>query len=117
MSFVERNGTHFIVDGKVFYVNGWNSYWLMEHAVDEYTRPKVKAMLKAGAKMGLSRLIFAEKQLEDDRTLADYNIHKAYVTILVEERILKQEYRAEAYRMYQKATSVWIPWFKKHKST
>ncbi|KAM7275247.1 hypothetical protein ACFE04_017113 [Oxalis oulophora] len=54
MSFVERNGTHFMVDGKVFYVNGWNSYWLMEYAVDEYTRPKVKAMLKAGAKMGLS---------------------------------------------------------------
>ncbi|CAA0816653.1 Protein of unknown function (DUF1295 [Striga hermonthica] len=37
----------------------------------------------------------------------------AYVTILVEDRMLKQEYRAEAYRTYQKTTSVWIPWFKK----
>ncbi|CAM8963422.1 unnamed protein product [Rhodiola kirilowii] len=35
-----------------------------------------------------------------------------YVTILVEGRMLKQEYRAEAYRLYQKRTSVWIPWFK-----
>lgn len=36
----------------------------------------------------------------------------AYVTKLVEERMVKQEYRAEAYRKYQKTTSVWIPWFK-----
>lgn len=36
----------------------------------------------------------------------------AYVTILVEERMLKQDYRAEAYRQYQKTTSVWVPWFR-----
>lgn len=36
----------------------------------------------------------------------------AHVTKLVEQRMLKQDYRAEAYRQYQKTTSVWIPWFK-----
>ncbi|XP_071721126.1 uncharacterized protein C594.04c [Rutidosis leptorrhynchoides] len=36
----------------------------------------------------------------------------AYVTILVERKMLKFEYRAEAYRMYQKRTSVWVPCFK-----
>ncbi|XP_010241075.1 PREDICTED: uncharacterized protein C594.04c [Nelumbo nucifera] len=36
----------------------------------------------------------------------------AYVTVLVERRMMKQEYRADAYRLYQKTTSVWIPWFK-----
>lgn len=36
----------------------------------------------------------------------------AYVTLLVEERMLKQQYRAEAYSLYQKTTSVWIPWFR-----
>ncbi|KAL0366014.1 UNVERIFIED_CONTAM: hypothetical protein Sradi_3491500 [Sesamum radiatum] len=36
----------------------------------------------------------------------------AYVTILVEERMLKQQYRAEAYKNYQKTTSVWVPWLK-----
>ncbi|CAL5339842.1 unnamed protein product [Camellia sinensis] len=36
----------------------------------------------------------------------------AYVTMLVERRMLKQDYRAEAYRVYQQTTSVWIPWFK-----
>lgn len=35
-----------------------------------------------------------------------------YVTVLVEQRMLKQQYRAEAYRLYRKTTSVWIPWFK-----
>ncbi|XP_027100186.1 uncharacterized protein C594.04c [Coffea arabica] len=36
----------------------------------------------------------------------------AYVTVLVEKRMLKQDYRAEAYQLYQKTTSVWIPWFR-----
>ncbi|KAK8321984.1 hypothetical protein V6Z12_A12G136500 [Gossypium hirsutum] len=36
----------------------------------------------------------------------------AYVTVLVERRMLKQEYRAEAYRLYQKTTSACVPWFK-----
>nr|XP_043622575.1 uncharacterized protein C594.04c-like [Erigeron canadensis] len=36
----------------------------------------------------------------------------AYVTTLVEKRMLKQEYRVEAYRSYQKTTSIWVPWFK-----
>lgn len=36
----------------------------------------------------------------------------AYVTRLVEDRMLKQESRAEAFRVYQKKTSVWVPWFK-----
>ncbi|KAK8655277.1 hypothetical protein V6N13_107865 [Hibiscus sabdariffa] len=54
LSFVERNGTQFFLDGKPLYVNGWNSYWLMGHSVEENTRPKVSAMLQAGAKMGLT---------------------------------------------------------------
>ncbi|KAK9145927.1 hypothetical protein Sjap_005830 [Stephania japonica] len=36
----------------------------------------------------------------------------AYVTVLVERRMLKQVHRAEDYRCYMKTTSVWIPWFK-----
>lgn len=53
-SFVGRNGTRFYVEGRVFYVNGWNSYWLMDQAVEEATRPRVGAIFGAGAKMGLS---------------------------------------------------------------
>ncbi|KAG9139791.1 hypothetical protein Leryth_027397 [Lithospermum erythrorhizon] len=54
LSFVERNGTQFYVDGKVFYINGWNSYWLMDHAVEEYTRPRIKQMLQGAARMGFT---------------------------------------------------------------
>ncbi|CAK9171085.1 unnamed protein product [Ilex paraguariensis] len=54
LSFVERNGTHFMVDGRVFYINGWNSYWMMDNAVDELRKPRVREMLQAGAKMGLT---------------------------------------------------------------
>ncbi|XP_020213446.1 uncharacterized protein C594.04c [Cajanus cajan] len=36
----------------------------------------------------------------------------AYVTKLVEDRMLKQDNRAEAYTLYQKTTSVWLPCFK-----
>lgn len=55
MDFVRRNGTHLVVDdGKMFYVNGWNSYWLMDQAVDEYSRPRVRAMFQTGSKMGMT---------------------------------------------------------------
>lgn len=54
LSFVERNGTHFVVDGRIFYVNGWNSYWMMDHAVSMYSKPRIKQILRAGAKMGLT---------------------------------------------------------------
>lgn len=54
LGFVERNGTQFMVDGKAFYINGWNSYWLMDHYADEDRKPRVSAMLEAGAKMGLT---------------------------------------------------------------
>ncbi|KAH6820219.1 3-oxo-5-alpha-steroid 4-dehydrogenase [Perilla frutescens var. hirtella] len=40
------------------------------------------------------------------------------VTVLVEERMLKEEYRAQAYNKYQQiTTSFWIPWFRKQKET
>ncbi|PNX93620.1 mannan endo-1,4-beta-mannosidase [Trifolium pratense] len=54
MGFVMRNETQFVVDGKPFYVNGWNSYWMMDHSVDFSSRFKVREMMKIGAKMGLT---------------------------------------------------------------
>ncbi|EPS70897.1 mannan endo-1,4-beta-mannosidase 2 [Genlisea aurea] len=53
-TFVQRNGTQFTVDGKPFYVNGWNSYWLMDHAVEERNRHRIRAMLQRGSGMGLT---------------------------------------------------------------
>ncbi|MCL7046801.1 hypothetical protein MKW94_001507 [Papaver nudicaule] len=54
LDFVRTNGTQFMLEGNAFYVNGWNSYWLMDQAVEDYRRVRVSSMLKVGAKMGLT---------------------------------------------------------------
>jgi len=36
----------------------------------------------------------------------------AYVTVLVERKMMEKSSRASVYRRYQQTTSVWIPWFK-----
>lgn len=52
MSFVGRNGTRFVDlgTGSPFYVNGWNSYWMMSSESPE----SVKEMLRRGRAMGLT---------------------------------------------------------------
>lgn len=37
----------------------------------------------------------------------------AQVTLFVEEKMISDISRSEAYRKYQQTTSVWIPWFKR----
>jgi len=48
--FVGRNGTQFMLDGGPFYINGWNSYWLMDHAVQIWVSPC--------AELGHSMMVF-----------------------------------------------------------
>ncbi|XP_042401377.1 mannan endo-1,4-beta-mannosidase 2-like [Zingiber officinale] len=52
--FVERNGSQFTEEGRAFYVNGWNSYWLMDQAVEESGRERVTEVFRAAATMGLT---------------------------------------------------------------
>ncbi|KAL6614532.1 hypothetical protein ACP70R_036802 [Stipagrostis hirtigluma subsp. patula] len=54
LPFVERRGARLFLDGRPFYANGWNSYWLMDQAVEPSTRHRVSRMLRAGAEMGLT---------------------------------------------------------------
>ncbi|XP_074588277.1 mannan endo-1,4-beta-mannosidase 2-like [Curcuma longa] len=54
LSFVERSGTRFMVDGRVVYVNGWNSFWLMDQAVEEGSRGRVTEIFRAAAGLGLT---------------------------------------------------------------
>ncbi|XP_065852964.1 mannan endo-1,4-beta-mannosidase 6-like [Euphorbia lathyris] len=59
MSFVSTNSTQFIIindasDPQPFYINGWNSYWLMQESVWNPSRSKVSKMLKRGAQLGLT---------------------------------------------------------------
>ncbi|XP_058754121.1 mannan endo-1,4-beta-mannosidase 4-like [Vicia villosa] len=52
--FVERKGTHFILNGKPHYVNGFNSYWLMNLASDPSTRSKVTSTFQQASLNGLN---------------------------------------------------------------
>ncbi|TYJ30998.1 hypothetical protein E1A91_A06G167000v1 [Gossypium mustelinum] len=63
MDFVSANSTHFIIvnprapleNQSTFYINGWNSYWLMQESVwAGPSRSRVSKMLKKGAEMGLT---------------------------------------------------------------
>lgn len=51
---VGRNGKNFVLNGEPFYVNGWNSYWLMTQAVEEHTRSRVVSIFKHGAALGMT---------------------------------------------------------------
>lgn len=53
-AFVGREGKHFVLNGEAFYVNGWNSYWLMTQAVEEQTRSRVTSIFKHGAALGMT---------------------------------------------------------------
>nr|GMD04912.1 mannan endo-1,4-beta-mannosidase 6-like [Ipomoea batatas] len=61
MDFAGVNRTRFVIlnnerGGLVedFYINGWNSYWLMAESVWSESREKVSEILERGAAMGLS---------------------------------------------------------------
>ncbi|CAN0890772.1 Mannan endo-1,4-beta-mannosidase 6 [Linum grandiflorum] len=64
MGFVATDTTHFVIvngDGQdresnppYFYVNGWNSYWLLQESIWSSSRPRVSNVLKAGAELGLT---------------------------------------------------------------
>jgi len=51
---VGRNGNQFVVGGQPFYVNGFNTYWLMILAVDQSTRGKVTEVFQQASTVGLS---------------------------------------------------------------
>ena len=40
-TIVQKRGNRFVVNAKFFYVNGFNTYWLMEFAVNQSTKGKV----------------------------------------------------------------------------
>ncbi|GAU42291.1 hypothetical protein TSUD_82000 [Trifolium subterraneum] len=52
--FVQRIGTHFILEGKPYYFNGFNAYWLMMIASDPSTKNKVSTTFQEASKHGLS---------------------------------------------------------------
>ncbi|XP_011622682.1 mannan endo-1,4-beta-mannosidase 6 [Amborella trichopoda] len=53
-AMVQRKGNQFMVKDRAFYVNGFNTYWLMVFAVDQSTRGKVSDLFEQASSVGLS---------------------------------------------------------------
>ncbi|KAJ4972366.1 hypothetical protein NE237_005465 [Protea cynaroides] len=51
---VEKKGHQFVVNNQPFYVNGFNTYWLMVFAVDKSTRGKVSEVFREASSVGLT---------------------------------------------------------------
>ncbi|XP_057971190.1 mannan endo-1,4-beta-mannosidase 6 isoform X2 [Malania oleifera] len=51
---VEKKGSQFVVNDQPFYVNGFNTYWLMVFAVDQSTRGKVTDVFQQASSVGLT---------------------------------------------------------------
>lgn len=51
---VQKNGNQFVVNDQPFYVNGFNTYWLMVFAADESTRGKVSELFQQASAVGLT---------------------------------------------------------------
>ncbi|XP_057458645.1 mannan endo-1,4-beta-mannosidase 6-like [Lotus japonicus] len=51
---VKTKGNQFVVNDQPFYVNGFNTYWLMVFAADNSTRGKVTEVFKHAASVGMT---------------------------------------------------------------
>jgi len=54
IGFLDRTGNNFIVNGKHFYFNGFNAYWLMVLASDPSTTCRVTSALQQARNYGLT---------------------------------------------------------------
>ena len=51
---VQRKGNQFVVNDQPFYVNGFNTYWLMVFAADPSTGGKVSEVFQQASSVGLT---------------------------------------------------------------
>ncbi|KAJ4817614.1 hypothetical protein LUZ62_030180 [Rhynchospora pubera] len=52
--FVRTSGTHFVVNRRPFYTNGFNAYWLMHMASDPSDRSKVSDTFEEASRLGVN---------------------------------------------------------------
>lgn len=53
-TMMQKNGNQFILNAQPFYVNGFNTYWLMVFAADDSTRGKVTDLFHQASSVGLT---------------------------------------------------------------
>lgn len=51
---VQRKGMQFTLSGQPFYVNGFNTYWMMTLAADNSTRGKVTEVFQQASAVGMT---------------------------------------------------------------
>lgn len=52
--FVQTRGANFFMNGKPFYLNGFNAYWMMIFAADPSTKSKVTDAFQEASKYGMN---------------------------------------------------------------
>ncbi|KAK3017763.1 hypothetical protein RJ639_005079 [Escallonia herrerae] len=53
-TLVQKKGNQFVINDQPFYVNGFNTYWLMVFAADQSTRGKVSEVFQQASSVGLT---------------------------------------------------------------
>lgn len=51
---VQKKGNQFVIDDQPFYINGFNTYWLMVFAADQSTKGKVSELFQQASSAGLT---------------------------------------------------------------
>lgn len=83
---VQRKGTQFTLNGKPFYVNGFNTYWMMTLAADNSTRGKVTDVFQQASAVGLTvgrTWAFNDGQwraLQKSPSVYDEDVFKVYIS-------------------------------------
>ncbi|KAG6786966.1 hypothetical protein POTOM_008587 [Populus tomentosa] len=52
--FAKTNGTHFVVNNKALYLNGFNAFWMMYMSSDPSTRSKVTSAFQQASEYGMN---------------------------------------------------------------
>ncbi|XP_055809293.1 mannan endo-1,4-beta-mannosidase 6 isoform X1 [Solanum dulcamara] len=94
-TMVQKSGNQFVVNGQPFYVNGFNTYWLMVFAADQSTRGKVTEVFQQASAVGLSvcrTWAFNDGQwraLQKTPAVYDEDVFKALDFVVSEAKKLK----------------------------
>ncbi|KAL2923971.1 Mannan endo-1 4-beta-mannosidase 6 [Bienertia sinuspersici] len=83
-----EKGNQFLVNGRPFYFNGFNTYWLMVFATEQSTRAKVSEVFQQASSVGLSvcrTWAFNDSQyqaLQKSPSVYDENVFKVFHFII-----------------------------------
>uniref|UniRef100_A0A803NS72 mannan endo-1,4-beta-mannosidase n=1 Tax=Cannabis sativa TaxID=3483 RepID=A0A803NS72_CANSA len=92
---VQKKGNQFVINDQPFYVNGFNTYWLMVFAADQSTRGKVSEVFKEASSAGLTvcrTWAFNDGQwraLQKSPSVYDEDVFKALDFVVSEARKYK----------------------------